>query len=99
MSANPSAEKNMDKPLQEASRNVLARMKRGSNGEAFLQLLGRIRATIPGVSLRTSFIVGFPGETESDFHELCGFVKAAEFDWMGVFRSEERHVGKEGRSR
>ena len=46
---------------------------------------GRIRATIPGVALRTSFIVGFPGETESDFRELCDFVKAAEFDWMGVF--------------
>jgi ribosomal protein S12 methylthiotransferase len=72
-------------PLQHASRNVLARMKRGSNGEAFLQLLGRIRATIPGVALRTSFIVGFPGETEADFRELCDFVKAAEFDWMGVF--------------
>jgi len=60
-------------------------MKRGSNGDAFLQLLKRIRATIPGVALRTSFIVGFPGETESDFSELCDFVEAAEFDWMGVF--------------
>jgi ribosomal protein S12 methylthiotransferase len=60
-------------------------MKRGSNGDAFLQLLGRIRATIRGVALRTSFIVGFPGETEADFRELCDFVKAAEFDWMGVF--------------
>jgi len=72
-------------PLQHASRNVLARMKRGSNGDAFLQMLGRIRATIPGVALRTSFIVGFPGETDADFRELCDFVKAAEFDWMGVF--------------
>ena len=44
-----------------------------------------MRATIPGVALRTSFIVGFPGETEADFRELCDFVKAAEFDWMGVF--------------
>jgi len=44
-----------------------------------------MRATIPGVALRTSFIVGFPGETESDFSELCDFVEAAEFDWMGVF--------------
>ena len=77
--------KYMDMPLQHASRNVLARMKRGSNGDAFLQLLARIRATIPGVALRTSFIVGFPGETEADFRELCDFVKAAEFDWMGVF--------------
>jgi ribosomal protein S12 methylthiotransferase len=77
--------KYMDMPLQHASRNVLARMKRGSNGEAFLKLLERIRATIPGVSLRTSFIVGFPGETEADFEELCDFVKAAKLDWMGVF--------------
>ena len=60
-------------------------MKRGSNGDAFLQLLERIRRTIPGVALRTSFIVGFPGETEADFRELCDFVRAAEFDWMGVF--------------
>jgi ribosomal protein S12 methylthiotransferase len=77
--------KYMDMPLQHASRNVLARMKRGSNGDAFLQLLDRIRAVIPGVALRTSFIVGFPGETHADFRELCDFVKAAEFDWMGVF--------------
>jgi ribosomal protein S12 methylthiotransferase len=85
IAAHPRLAKYMDMPLQHASRNVLARMKRGSNGDAFLQLLGRIRATIPGVSLRTSFIVGFPGETESDFRELCDFVEAAEFDWMGVF--------------
>src|SRR5437667_955460 len=77
--------KYMDMPLQHSSRNVLARMKRGSNGDAFLKLLERIRTTIPGVSLRTSFIVGFPGETESDFEELCDFVKAAKLDWMGVF--------------
>jgi ribosomal protein S12 methylthiotransferase len=83
--AHPRLAKYMDMPLQHASRNVLARMKRGSNGEAFLKLLERIRTTIPGVSLRTSFIVGFPGETENDFEELCEFVKAANLDWMGVF--------------
>ena len=85
IAAHPRLAKYMDMPLQHASRNVLARMKRGSSGEAFLQLLRRIRATIPGVSLRTSFIVGFPGETAADFGELCDFVEAAEFDWMGVF--------------
>jgi ribosomal protein S12 methylthiotransferase len=85
IAAYPRLAKYMDMPLQHASRNVLARMKRGSNGVAFLQLLQRIRATIPGVSLRTSFIVGFPGESRSDFSELCDFVEAAEFDWMGVF--------------
>lgn len=77
--------KYMDMPLQHASRNVLAGMRRGSNGEALLKLLGRIRTSIPGVALRTSLIVGFPGETEEDFRELEGFVAEAQFDWMGVF--------------
>jgi ribosomal protein S12 methylthiotransferase len=85
LAAHPRLAKYMDMPLQHASRNVLARMKRGSNGDAFLKLLERMRATIPGVALRTSFIVGFPGEAESDFEELCDFVKAAKLDWMGVF--------------
>jgi ribosomal protein S12 methylthiotransferase len=85
LAAHPRLAKYMDMPLQHASRNVLARMKRGSNSDAFLKLLDRIRTTIPGVSLRTSFIVGFPGETESDFDELCDFVRVAQFDWMGVF--------------
>ena len=85
LAEHPRLAKYMDMPLQHASRNVLARMKRGSHGDAFLKLLERIRATIPGVSLRTSFIVGFPGETEADFEDLCGFVRAANLDWMGVF--------------
>ncbi len=85
IAAHPRLAKYMDMPLQHASRDVLARMKRGSNGDAFLKLLERIRTTIPGVSLRTSFIVGFPGETEADFEELCDFVKATRLDWMGVF--------------
>src|ERR1700741_2424259 len=81
----PRLAKYIDMPLQHASRNVLARMKRGSNGDAFLHLLERMRKTIPGVSLRTSFIVGFPGETEADFKELCDFARTAKLDWMGVF--------------
>ena len=85
IAAHPRLAKYMDMPLQHASRNVLARMKRGSNGDAFVKLLERIRTTIPGVSLRTSFIVGFPGETEADFEELCDFVRTANLDWMGVF--------------
>src|SRR5882757_9431055 len=85
LAAHPRLVKYMDMPLQHASRNVLARMKRGSHGDAFLKLLERIRATIPGVTLRTSFIAGFPGETEADFNELCDFVRAAKLDWMGVF--------------
>jgi ribosomal protein S12 methylthiotransferase len=85
LAAHPRLAKYMDMPLQHSSRNVLARMKRGSHGDAFLKLLERIRKTIPGVSLRTSFIVGFPGETAADFNELCDFVRAARLDWMGVF--------------
>jgi len=85
LAAHPRLARYFDMPLQHASRNVLARMKRGSNGDAFLKLLERVRKTIPGVALRTSFIVGFPGETKDDFEELCQFVAAAKIDWMGVF--------------
>jgi ribosomal protein S12 methylthiotransferase len=86
--------KYLDIPLQHASRSVLARMKRGSHAEAFLKMLERIRRTIPGVSLRTSFIVGFPGETENDFRALCDFVRAAKFDWMGVFAYSDEETAK-----
>ncbi len=97
LAANPRLAKYMDMPLQHASRNVLARMKRGSHGDAFLKLLERIRSTIAGVSLRTSFIVGFPGETEADFEELCDFVRAANIDWMGVFEySDVDNAGSYG---
>jgi ribosomal protein S12 methylthiotransferase len=77
--------KYIDMPLQHASAPVLKRMKRGSSGAIFLKLLERIRRTIPGVAIRTSFIVGFPGETAEDFEELCQFVEAAKFDNLGVF--------------
>jgi ribosomal protein S12 methylthiotransferase len=60
-------------------------MKRGASGDIFLKLIERIRRTIPGVAIRTSFIVGFPGETHRDFEELCSFVTAARFDRLGVF--------------
>jgi ribosomal protein S12 methylthiotransferase len=60
-------------------------MKRGGNGDIFLRTIEKMRQTIPGVTLRTSFIVGFPGETEKEFQELCDFVRTAEFDWMGSF--------------
>ncbi|HUS07723.1 MAG TPA: 30S ribosomal protein S12 methylthiotransferase RimO, partial [Bryobacteraceae bacterium] len=77
--------KYMDMPLQHASAPVLKRMKRGAGADIFLKLIEKIRASVPGISLRTSFIVGFPGETEGDFDELCQFVKAAQFDRLGVF--------------
>jgi ribosomal protein S12 methylthiotransferase len=75
----------MDVPLQHASPTVLKRMKRGGGADVFLRSLEKMRRTIPGVTLRTSFIVGFPGETEREFEELCKFVREAEFDWMGTF--------------
>jgi ribosomal protein S12 methylthiotransferase len=86
--------KYVDVPLQHASRRVLARMKRGSSGDAFLKLLARMRRTIPGVAIRTSFIVGFPGETEDDFQALCDFVRAAEFDWLGVFAYSDEETSQ-----
>lgn len=85
IAAHDALPKYIDMPLQHASRNVLKRMKRGSHGDAFLKLLERVRATIPGVAIRTSMIVGFPGETQSDFDELLQFVQAAQFDRLGVF--------------
>src|SRR6202158_2520980 len=75
----------IDVPLQHASPGVLKRMKRGAGADIFLRSIEKMRRTIPGVTLRTSFIVGFPGETEKEFEELCDFVRAAEFDWMGSF--------------
>jgi ribosomal protein S12 methylthiotransferase len=81
----PKVAKYIDLPLQHASAQVLKLMRRGSSGEHFLRLMERIRAAIPGVTLRTSLIVGFPGETEEDFKLLLSFVEAAQFDHLGVF--------------
>jgi ribosomal protein S12 methylthiotransferase len=86
--------KYIDMPLQHASADVLKRMKRGANGDIFLKLLERIRATIPGVAIRTSMIAGFPGETEQDFETLCQFVEAAKFDRLGVFSYSDEDSSK-----
>jgi ribosomal protein S12 methylthiotransferase len=75
----------MDVPLQHASASALKRMKRGGGADVFLKSIEKMRRTIPDVTLRTSFIVGFPGETEKEFNELCAFVREAQFDWMGAF--------------
>jgi ribosomal protein S12 methylthiotransferase len=94
IAAHESLVKYIDMPLQHASAPVLKRMKRGANADIFLKLLERIRATIPGVAIRTSMIVGFPGETHRDFQELCQFVDAAQFDRLGVFSySDEETSG------
>jgi ribosomal protein S12 methylthiotransferase len=77
--------KYIDLPLQHASDAVLRRMKRPGTGKGYEQLLARIRARVPGVSLRTTFIVGFPGETDAEFEELMAFVRNVQFDHVGVF--------------
>jgi ribosomal protein S12 methylthiotransferase len=75
----------VDVPLQHASASVLKRMKRGGGADLFLKSIEKMRRTIPDVTLRTSFIVGFPGETEQEFEQLCDFVREAQFDWAGAF--------------
>jgi ribosomal protein S12 methylthiotransferase len=75
----------MDVPLQHASAPVLKRMKRGGGADLFLRSIAKMRRAIPGLTLRTSFIVGFPGETEKEFEELCDFVREAQVDWLGTF--------------
>jgi len=86
--------KYLDVPLQHASPDLLKRMKRGAGAEIFLKTLEKVRATVPGIALRTSFIVGFPGESLRDFELLEEFIKEAKFDWLGVFNySDEEGSG------
>jgi ribosomal protein S12 methylthiotransferase len=94
IAAHDSLVKYIDMPLQHASAPVLKRMKRGASAEIFLKLIERIRATIPGVGIRTSMIVGFPGETEADFDALCQFVQAAKFDRLGVFAYSDEETSQ-----
>jgi ribosomal protein S12 methylthiotransferase len=79
------AVKYLDMPLQHASRNVLKAMKRGGTRESLERLIARVREKVPGITIRTTFITGFPGETEEDFEELMAFVRNCEFDNLGVF--------------
>ena len=86
--------KYLDLPLQHASPAILKRMKRGGSAGIFLKTLKKIRAAIPGVVLRTAFIVGFPGESLRDFEILEEFIREAKFDWLGVFSySDEEGSG------
>jgi ribosomal protein S12 methylthiotransferase len=77
--------KYIDLPLQHASADVLRRMRRPGTRDVYTALLEKIRKRMPSVTLRTTFIVGFPGETESEFQELCDFVRDTDFDHVGVF--------------
>src|SRR6184192_764437 len=81
----PKAVKYLDMPLQHAAQNVLKLMKRGGNRASLERLIERVRHRVPNIAVRTTFITGFPGETEEDFQELRAFVKNVEFDRVGVF--------------
>jgi ribosomal protein S12 methylthiotransferase len=75
----------IDIPLQHISDNLLKSMRRGITGRQTRQLLSKLRNEIPGLVLRTTFIVGYPGETEKEFQELCDFVEEYKFEKMGTF--------------
>jgi len=81
--------KYIDIPFQHVSKSLLQRMRRGKSGSEVRQAMEKLRAAIPGLTLRTSMIVGFPGETEADFEELLDFVEEAQFERLGVFKYSE----------
>jgi ribosomal protein S12 methylthiotransferase len=94
MASEPKAVKYLDLPLQHASQNVLKLMKRGGNRASLERLIERVRERVPGIAVRTTFITGFPGETDADFNELLTFVRNVEFDRVGVFTySDEEGTG------
>ena len=82
----PKVARYIDIPLQHISDHMLGRMQRETSGAYIRDLIQRIRAGIPGIAIRTTFIVGFPGETEADVDELCEFIKETKFERLGVFR-------------
>ena len=75
----------VDIPLQHVSRSILGAMRRGGDAKSYLEMLGRMRGYVPDIAVRTTFIVGFPGEGEKEFRELCEFVREAALDNLGVF--------------
>jgi ribosomal protein S12 methylthiotransferase len=86
--------KYLDVPLQHASAGVLKTMKRGGNGQIFLDLIAKARQIVPGIVIRTSFIVGFPSESEADYKTLETFIKEAKIDWLGVFTYSDEEGAK-----
>lgn len=90
----PKVVKYVDMPLQHADAAVLKRMRRGGTADSHLELLGRFRKAMPDAAMRSTFIVGFPGETDQEFDTLLGFVRTARFDHLGVFTySHEEGTG------
>ena len=86
MATNEKVVKYLDLPIQHISNNILRKMARRTNKETITGIIDKLRARIPGITLRTSLIVGFPGETEEDFKELCDFLKEYRLDNVGVFK-------------
>jgi len=86
IAACPKVARYIDIPLQHISDRMLERMQRETSGDYIRDLIRRIRAGIPGIAVRTTFIVGFPGETEADVDELCQFITETKFERLGVFR-------------
>ncbi len=86
--------KYLDVPLQHASPAMLKRMKRGGNGDIFLKTIAKARSIVPDLVVRTSFIVGFPGETEEEYKELEAFIREARIDWLGVFSYSDEEGAK-----
>jgi len=82
----PKVARYIDIPLQHISEPMLERMQRETSGVYIRDLIRRIRAGIPGIAIRTTFIVGFPGETEADVDTLCDFIRETRFERLGVFR-------------
>jgi ribosomal protein S12 methylthiotransferase len=85
IAAHDNISKYLDVPLQHAAAGTLKRMKRGGSGTIFLKMIEKARSIVPGIVIRTSFIVGFPGETAAEFEELESFIQQARIDWLGVF--------------
>ena len=85
IAVNPKVCKYLDMPVQHVSDRVLASMRRGIDSAGLRSLIGRVRGAVPGIALRTTLIVGYPEEGETEFDELLGFVRESEFDRLGVF--------------
>ncbi len=82
----PKVARYIDIPLQHISDHMLGLMQRETSSQYIRDLIRRIRAGVPGIAVRTTFIVGFPGETEADMDELCDFIRETKFERLGVFR-------------
>jgi len=94
IAACPKVARYVDMPLQHISDPMLAAMQRETDGRTIRDLVRRLRAGIPGIALRTTFIVGFPGETEADVDELCDFIRETRFERLGVFRYSQEEGTK-----